>query len=72
VPGGILLILALFPVLILLWRKASRREIIMALFTVMIVSAFVFTITGFLFRGLGFKLYPPWDMPDGYNPWDDF
>lgn len=72
VPGGMLLVLAMLPVLILLFRKASRREIIIALFTVMIVAAFVFTITGFLFRGPGFKLYLPWDMPDGYNPWDDF
>lgn len=72
IPGGILFILAMLPTLILLWRKASRREIILALFTVMIVAAFVFTVTGFLFRGPGFKLYPPWEMPDGYNPWDDF
>jgi len=72
VPGGILFILALLPAYILNWRKFSRREIIMALFTVMMVSAFVFTISGFLFRGPGFKLFLPWDMPNGYNPWDDF
>jgi hypothetical protein len=44
----------------------------LALFTVMIVSAFVLTISGFLFRGPGFKLFLPWEMPDGYNPWADF
>jgi hypothetical protein len=42
----------------------------MVLFTVMIVSAFIYTLSGFLFRGPGFKLYLPWDMPGGYNPWD--
>lgn len=72
VPGGLLLVLALVPVLILVFQKPSRREIILVLFTIIIVAAFVFTISGFLFRGPGFKLYPPWDMPDGYNPWDDF
>jgi hypothetical protein len=43
----------------------------LALFTVLLVSAIVFTISGFLFRGPGFKLYAPWQMPDGYNPLDD-
>lgn len=70
-PGGILLILVLLPVLVL-WRiKVNRNELMMALFTIMIVSAFVFTTSGFLFRGPGFKLYWPWEMPDGYNPWAD-
>jgi hypothetical protein len=27
-------------------------------------------VTGFLFRGPGFKLYWPWNMPEGYNPFD--
>jgi hypothetical protein len=44
----------------------------LALFTIMMVSALVFTVSGFLFRGPGFKLYWPWEMPDGYNPWSDF
>jgi hypothetical protein len=30
------------------------------------------TVSGFLFRGPGFKLYWPWQMPDGYNPWTEF
>lgn len=71
-PGGILIILAMIPALILLIRKANTREIILSLFTVLIVSAFVFTLSGFLFRGPGFKLYLPWKMPNGYNPWNDF
>ncbi len=58
---------------IVLWRlKANRREIMLALFTMMLVSAFVLTVSGFLFRGPGFKLYLPWEMPDNYNPWDEF
>jgi hypothetical protein len=72
VPGGLLFILVLLP-LVVLWRiGANRREFMIALFTVMIVSAFVFTVSGFLFRGPGFKLYWPWEMPDNYNPWADF
>jgi hypothetical protein len=43
----------------------------LALFTVMLVSALVFTVSGFLFRGPGFKLYTPWEMPEGYNPWNE-
>jgi menaquinol-cytochrome c reductase cytochrome b/c subunit len=72
VPAGILLVLVAIPMLVL-WRlKANRRELILALFTVMLVSAFVFTVSGFLFRGPGFRLYWPWEMPNGYNPWDEF
>lgn len=68
-PVTILLILVLLP-LLMLWRiKADRHEAMMALFTVMLCSAIVFTLSGFLFRGPGFKLYWPWEMPDGYNPW---
>lgn len=71
-PGLIMFLLVCLP-LIVLWRKnATRREIMLALFTVMIVSAIVFTISGFLFRGPGFKLFLPWEMPDGYNPWAEF
>ena len=71
-PAGILLILVAIP-LIVLWRlKANRREVMLALFTIMLVSAAVFTVSGFLFRGPGFKLYRPWEMPNGYNPWDEF
>lgn len=72
VPGGILLLLVVLP-LVVLWRiSANRHEYLIALFTVMIVSALVFTVSGFLFRGPGFKLYWPWEMPNNYNPWADF
>lgn len=70
-PAGILLILVMLPVLALRWIRATKHEVIMTLFTVMVVSAFVFTVSGFLFRGPGFKLYWPWEMPNGYNPLDE-
>ena len=70
-PAAIIAVLVVLPALVL-WRlKANTREFMLALFTVMFVSALVFTISGFLFRGPGFKLYWPWKMPDGYNPWND-
>lgn len=68
-PAGILLVLVVIPLLVLWRMKADRRELMLALFTIMLVSAVVFTASGFLFRGPGFKLYWPWKMPDGYNPW---
>jgi hypothetical protein len=69
-PALIMGILVGLPALFLRFKNASRHEVIMSLFTVMIVATFVFTLSGFLFRGPGFKLYLPWEMPDGYNPWD--
>ena len=71
-PGGIVAVLVAVPALVLWLKKATTREIMLALFTVMLVSAVVLTISGFLFRGPGFKLYWPWQMPNGYNPWSDF
>jgi menaquinol-cytochrome c reductase cytochrome b/c subunit len=68
-PAAILLVLIAIPLLVLWRMKANRRELILALFTLMLVAAAIFTISGFLFRGPGFKLYMPWSMPDGYNPW---
>lgn len=69
-PALILGILAIIPLLFLLRSKPSRREILMTIFTVIFVSAIVYTASGFLFRGPGFKLYWPWAMPGGYNPFD--
>lgn len=81
-PAAIIALLVALPALGL-WRlprpelrasgvagKADTRELMLALFTIMFVSAIVFTVSGFLFRGPGFKLYWPWHMPGGYNPWD--
>lgn len=57
--------------LLLLWRfNPNRREVMLLIFTVIIVSAIVLTVSGFLFRGPGMHLYVPWNMPDGYNPWN--
>ncbi len=69
-PGGIITLLVALPALSLWRQKANTREVMLALFTVMFVSSVVFTVSGFLFRGPGFKLYLPWQMPHGYDPWD--
>ena len=69
-PAAIIAVLVGLPALALWRRKANVRELMLALFTIMLISATVFTVSGFLFRGPGFKLYWPWQMPDGYNPWD--
>jgi menaquinol-cytochrome c reductase cytochrome b/c subunit len=71
-PAIILIVIVSIPAIIAGLRKASIREILLVLFTVMLVSAAVLTVSGFLFRGPGFKLYWPWQMPDGYNPWTEF
>jgi hypothetical protein len=69
-PGGIIALIVAVPAIVLWRRKANTHEVLLALFTVMLFSAIVFTVSGFLFRGPGFKLYWPWQMPGGYNPWD--
>lgn len=71
-PAIILTLIVAIPAIIAKFRGASVRELLMVLFTVMLVSAVVLTVSGFLFRGPGFKLYLPWQMPDGYNPWTEF
>ncbi len=71
IPALILTIIVILPAIILWRKKGSARDIMIALFTVMIISAVVLTISGFLFRGPGFEMYWPWQMPNGYNPWDE-
>ncbi len=70
-PGVIMAVIVLIPVFVIRRSKPSAREVLLVLFTVMIVSAVVFTLTGFLFRGPGFKLYLPWNMPNNYNPFSN-
>ena len=70
-PGTIMAIIVLLPVALLLRSKPSARELMLVLFTILIVSAIVFTLTGFLFRGPGFELFLPWDMPGSYSPWNN-
>jgi menaquinol-cytochrome c reductase cytochrome b/c subunit len=69
-PAGIIGVLVAIPALILWRRKATARDFMLALFTIMFVSAILFTLTGFFLRGPGFKMYWPWQMPNGYNPLD--
>lgn len=73
IPAGIMTILVILPVLFL-WRfkkgTTNAREVILVLFTVLFFTAVVLTLIGFLFRGPGFELYWPWEMPGGYNPID--
>ncbi len=68
IPAIFMAVIVLLPVLVLMRWKPNAREVVLVLFTVLFVSAVIFTISGFLFRGPGFKLYWPWDMPNGYNP----
>lgn len=67
-PVAIIAVIVAVPALVLSRRKATPREVLIALFTVMIVSAVIFTLSGFFLRGPGFKMYLPWQMPNGYNP----
>lgn len=69
IPVVVLGIIVLLPLLVLQRTKPEPREIVLVLFTMLFVSAVVFTLIGFFFRGPGFELYLPWNMPDGYSPW---
>jgi len=71
IPGTIMAIIVLLPLLVVRRFKPDTREIVMVMFTMLFVSAIIFTLTGFLFRGPGFELYLPWDMPGGYNPFQN-
>jgi len=68
IPGIIMSVIVLLPLIVLNRQQPNAREVMLVLFTVLFVSAIVFTVTGFLFRGPGFKLFLPWNMPGGYNP----
>ncbi len=70
-PAVLMGIIVLLPLLALLRQKPTSREIVLTLFTVLFISAVVFTLAGFLFRGPGFELFWPWDMPGHYSPWDN-
>ncbi len=71
IPAGVMTLIVVLPLLVL-WRyRPDAREVMLVLFTLLFVSAIIFTLTGFLFRGPGFRLYWPWDMPGGYNPFNN-
>ncbi len=71
IPAVIMGLIVILPLLVLGRSKPTAREVVMVLFTVLFISAIVFTLAGFLFRGPGFELYWPWDMPGNYSPWDN-
>lgn len=71
IPALILGAIVAVPLLVLRRFRPDSREVMLALFTLLFVSAVVFTLTGFFFRGPGFHLYWPWDMPNGYSPLDN-
>ena len=71
IPALILGLIVVAPLLVLRRSNPSRREVVMVLFTMLFISAIIFTLTGFLFRGPGFELYLPWNMPGGYSPLDN-
>jgi len=68
IPTVIMTAIVLLPLFVLRRYQPTAREVVMVLFTMLFVSAIIFSLTGFLFRGPGFKLYLPWNMPGGYNP----
>jgi quinol-cytochrome oxidoreductase complex cytochrome b subunit len=79
IPGVFLTFIAFVPALVLVGKHLldranpepiTMRDVMLAVFTVMLVAAIVFTVVGFLFRGPNFELYWPWNFPDGYNPLD--
>ena len=71
IPSLIMGMIVLLPLVILNRQRPNAREIMLVMFTMLFVSAIVFTLTGFFFRGPGFELYLPWDMPAGYSPLDN-
>jgi len=71
IPGLVMGVIVLLPVFVMWRNKPTMRELMIVLFTVLFVGAIVFTLAGFLFRGPGFKLFWPWDMPGGYSPFDN-
>jgi hypothetical protein len=68
IPTVIMAAIVLLPLFVLRRYQPTAREVVMVLFTMLFVSAIIFSLTGFLFRGPGFKLYLPWNMPGEYNP----
>jgi len=71
IPAVIMGAIVILPLLALIRTKPSPRDVMLVLFTVLFIGAIVFTLTGFLFRGPGFELFWPWNMPGGYSPWDN-
>jgi hypothetical protein len=63
IPLGTILVLLALLYFILRRIKASTREVMIAYFTVLVVSLVILTLTMIFFRGPGMHLYWPWAMP---------
>ena len=53
-------LIVLLPLGVLNKQKPNAREVMLVLFTMLFVSAIIFTVTGFFFRGPGFNFVFPW------------
>jgi menaquinol-cytochrome c reductase cytochrome b/c subunit len=71
IPSLIMGLIVVLPLVVLNRQRPNTREVMLVMFTMLFVSAIVFTLAGFFFRGPGFELYLPWDMPAGYSPLDN-
>ncbi len=60
IPGGLLAVLVILPTIVL-WRfRPERREMLILLFTELLVFTAIFTLVGWFMRGSGFQLVLPW------------
>lgn len=66
IPLGIIFVLLALLYFVLRRNKASVREVMIAYFTVLVVSLVVLTLTMIFFRGPGMHLYWPWAIPAGH------
>jgi hypothetical protein len=66
IPLGTILVLLACLFFVLRRIKASTREMMIAYFTILVVSLLILTLTMLFFRGPGMQLYWPWDMPAGH------
>jgi hypothetical protein len=66
IPLGTILLLLVLLGFILRRIQSSTREVMIAYFTVLVVSLVVLTLTMIFFRGPGMQLYWPWAMPAGH------
>lgn len=71
IPALLMAAIVALPLLVLRRYRPTSQEVMLGLFTLLFVSAVVFTLAGFFFRGPGFHLYWPWNMPNGYSPFDN-
>jgi menaquinol-cytochrome c reductase cytochrome b/c subunit len=68
IPVGVIGGLVLLLYLLVRRLKATRREIMVGLFTAFVTTYFVLTIIATFFRGHGMALTWPWELPPGALP----